>query len=452
MTLWRLGGMKFMSKFFKCLCAWLWAYSASPLLHADAPIETMPAFPIIEDIQAPSEEAVPIMTAPVINEPFITSPPLNAAPIASESKPAMKKIAESRPEVSVDPFTGKIKGRKVRMRLQPDLDSKIVKELSKNEMIIIVGEQGDFWAIEAPEETKGYVFRSFILDNVVEGNRVNVRLEPSLDAPIIAHLNSGDKIQNAAISPINPKWLEIAPPKSTHFYIAKEYVEYAGGPEVKAQLDRRRSAAEKLLDTTNMISKAQMRKPFEEIDFDQIVKGYNTVIADFNEFSELVEQSKEALAVFQEEYLQKRISHLESQSSDRYAASDGKKSTSKESFEAKEFATISMITDKMKLWAPIEDALYSIWSNVNDNKSQRDYYEEQRLAAVEISGIVEPYTSPVKNKPGDFILRDKDVPVGYIYSMQINLQNLVGKQVRLVAAPRPNNNFAFPAYYVLSVE
>jgi hypothetical protein len=434
-----------MSKFFKCLCAWLCAYSVSPLLHADTPMETMPAFPIIEGIQTPIEEAAQILTAPAINEP------ITADPIASEPKRAMKLIAENHSEVSVNPFTGKIKGRKVRMRLQPDLDSKIIKELSRNEMITVIGERGDFWAIEAPAEIKGYVFRSFILDNVVEGNRVNVRLEPSLDAPIIAHLNSGDKIKDAVISPINPKWLEIAPPKSTHFYIVKEYVEYAGGPEIKAQLDRHRSAAEQLLDTTNMISKAQMRKPFEEIDFDRIVKGYNTVITDFNQFSELVEQAKEALAVFQEEYLQKRISHLESQSSDRYAAVDGKKSPSKEFFEEKEFATISMITDKMRLWDPIEEALYLSWSNVNDNKNQRDYYEEQKLAAIEISGILEPYTSPVKNKPGDFILRDKDIPVGYVYSTQINLQNLVGKQVKLVVVPRPKNNFAFDAYYVLSV-
>jgi hypothetical protein len=58
----------------------------------------------------------------------------------------------------------------------------------------------------------------------------------------------------------------------------------------------------------------------------------------------------------------------------------------------------------------------------------------------------------VKNKPGDFILRNKDIPVGYVYSTIVNLQSLVGKNVRLIAAPRPNNNFAFKAYYVLAAE
>lgn len=423
-----------MSKFFTYLCASLCAYSTSPLI-ADASLEmmpeAMPEFPKVEAVQMPIEEAPPVLSAPMISEP----------------KAAPKKVAEKITEVSVNPFTGKIKGRKVRMRLRPDLDSRIIKELTKNELVTVVGEKGDFWAVQAPAGIKGYVFRSFVLDNVVEGSRVNVRLEPSLDAPVMAHLNSGDKIENPSVSPINPKWLEIAPPPSTHFYIAKEYIDYAGGPEVKAQMDKRQSAAEQLLDSTSLISKTEMRKSFENVDFDRIVKGYNTVINDFSEFPELAEQAKEALAAFQEDYLQKRIEHLEAQANEQHIASD-----SKQSVDLSKFENISMITDKMKFWEPIEESLYLSWANINDNKTQQDYYEEQKLAAIEVSGIIEPYTGPAKHKPGDFILRDKDVPVACVYSTQVNLQSLVGKHVKLVAAPRPNNNFAFPAFYVLSVE
>lgn len=426
-----------MSKFFTYFCASLCAYSASAL-HADAPMESMPEampeFRSIETVQMPIEETAPAFIAPLIAEP------------QAEPKVEPKKVVEKKPEVSVNPFTGKVKGRKVRMRLRPDLDSRIIKELSKNELVTIIGEKGDFWAVQAPNDTKAYVFRSFVLDNVVEGNRVNVRLEPSLDAPVIAHLSSGDKIEEPSISPINPKWLEIAPPENTRFYIAKEYIEYAGGPEVKQQMDRKLDAAEQLLDASSLLSKAELRKSFEDVDFDRIAKGYNTVINDFSEFPDLVEQAKEALASFQEAYLQKRIAHLESQPAEQFAAASDKNSSSEQ------FENISMITDRMKMWEPMEEALYLSWANINDNKTQANYYEEQKLAAVEISGIVEPYTSPVKAKPGDFILRDKDVPVGYVYSTQVNLQSLVGKQVKLVAAPRPNNNFAFPAYYVLSVE
>jgi hypothetical protein len=420
-----------MSKFALFFCASLCVYS----LHADAPMDAMPEFPpIIEPIQLPIEESPPAFVPSFIEEPKEVVP--------------VKKIVEKKPEVSVNPFTGKIKGRKVRMRLRPDLDSRIIKELSKNDLVTVIGEKEDFWAVEAPAGIKAYVFRSFVLDNVVEGNRVNVRLEPSLDAPILAHLNSGDRIEDPSISPINPKWLEITPPSQTKFYIAKEYVEYAGGPEVKEQMDRRKSTAEQLFDATSLLSKTELNKPYEEIDFDRIAKGYKTLISDFSEFSELAEQAKDALATFQEEYLHKQITHTEAEQAKQYVKVGAEKSIDLEKFE-----NISLITDKMKSWGPIEEALYLSWANINDNKTQQDYYEEQALAAVEITGIVEPYTAPVKAKPGDFLLRNnKDVPVGYIYSTQVNLQSLVGKNVTLVAAPRPNNNFAFPAYYVLSAE
>lgn len=426
-----------MSKFFTYLCASLCAYSGLAL-NADAPMsmefEAMPEFPKVESVQFPIEESAPLVPIPVVIEPKAV---------------ATKKVVDKTPpEVNVNPFTGKIKGRKVRMRLRPDLDSRIIKELTKNELVTIVGEKGDFWAVQPPAGTKAYIFRSFVLDNVVEGNRVNIRLEPSLDAPVVAHMNAGEKLENPSISPINTKWFEITPPSQTRFYIAKEFVEYAGGPEVKTQMDRRLATAEHLLDASALLSKAELRKPFEDVDFDRIVKGYNTVIADFSDFPDLVEQAKESLATFQEAYLQKRITYLETQPSEHFAAP---KHSSK-SAAKKEVSEHTQITDKMKLWDPIEESLYLSWTNINENKSQRDYYEEQKLAAIEISGIVEPYNTPVKNKPGDYILRDKDMPLGYIYSTQVNLQGLVGKHVKLVAAPRPNNNFAFPAYYVLSVE
>lgn len=417
-----------MSKFFRILCASLCTLSASSLF-ADAPME-LTDFSPSEIVQMPIEESS------------------NAGkPTVADPKTLSKKTSVKIPEVTVNPFTGKIKGRKVRMRLRPDLDSRIIKEFSKNELVTVIGEKGDFWAVQAPTGTKGYIFRSFVLDNVVEGNHVNIRLEPSLDAPIIAHMNAGDKVENPVISAINPKWFEISSPQETRFYIAKEYIEYAGGPEVKAQMDRRAATAEQIIDASVLLSKAELRKSFEEIDFDRIIRGFTTVITDYTDFPELVEQAKESLATFQESYLQKRIAHLEAQSQEQCAVA-----SSNQSLKPEEIENVNVLTDKMKLWDPIEEALYLSWANIHDNKNQQDYYEEQKLAAIEINGIVEPYTAPVKNKPGDFILRDKDIPVGYLYSTQINLQSLVGKNVRLIAAPRPNNNFAFPAYYVLEIE
>ncbi len=404
---------------------------------------------------APSgiEEFMPDITTEVVAPP-VSIVPVVEQPVAAPVQPVAKAKVIKAPAKPFSPFTGKVSARKVRMRMQPDVESHIIRELNKNDLISVVGEEENFWVVEPPAGAKAYVFRSFILDNVVEGNRVNVRLEPSLEAPVIGHLNGGERIQGV-ISALNNKWMEIAPPSHTHFYIAKEYVNYAGGPEFKEQIDKRRSSAEQLLDATALLSKAELRKSFDEVDFDRICKSFNTIITDYSEFSEYADQAKEALATFQEAYIQKRISHIELQSEEALVAA----TSSKKFFgKGKNTPKIGMsdvlvqITDKMKMWEPVEESLYLSWTNVNDSHNIQQFYDDQKLTAETVSGILEPYNSPVKSKPGDFIVRDKDVPVAYVYSTCVNLQNLVGEKVTFIASPRPNNNFAFPAFYVLSAE
>ncbi len=427
-----------MSTFYKALCASLCALSMTTS-YADAPgglEEFMP--------DAMAELTAPALAPSSFTEPASEISRKEPAPVVQQkivAKPSAPKIAEA----PFTAFTGKVKARKVRMRLQPDLDSRIIKELNKNELLSVVGEKDDFWAVEATTGFKAYIFRSFVLDNVVEGNRVNVRLEPHLEAPIVGHLNSGDKITDGVISAQNNKWLEIPPPAGTRFYVAKDYLEYAGGPEVKVQLDKRRLAVEQLLDANSLLSQAELRKPFEEVDFDRIAKGLNNIIDDYEDFPEYVDQAQEALATFQESYLQKRIDYLESKA--LADAAEQKASGSKDNIEA-----LTQINDRMRMWEPIEEALYSSWANMNDQHNINQFYDDQKLTASSITGIIESYNSPVKSKPGDFIVRDRDLPVAYVYSTHINLQNLVGKKVTLNVTPRPNHNFAFPAYYVLDVE
>jgi hypothetical protein len=360
----------------------------------------------------------------------------------SEKPAAVKPI-----ELSVKPFTAKVKGKKVRMRLNAELDSRVIKEVNANDLLSVVGEKGDFWAVEPPAGTKSYIFRSFVLDNVVEGNRVNVRLEPDLEAPVVSHLNSGDKI-HGVISSINNKWLEIDPPAHTHFYVAKEFLENVGGPEVKKHHDKRKSTAEQLFDSASLLSKTELRKAFNEIDLERITHSYNTVINDYAEFPEFADKAREALVSAQEAYIQKKIAYLESKS-----ASNEEKQTYESEEASNMFAQPAPnATDRMKLWEPIEESLYLTWTRLNEDRPMQEFYEDQKMESVELCGILEAYVSPVKNKPGDFILRDKDLPVAYLYSTHINLTNLVGKKITVVGTPRPNNNFAFPAYFVLNIE
>src|SRR6185503_326918 len=144
------------------------------------------------------------------------------------SEPLLAEKATPSSELTeIAAFTGRVTGNKVRLRTQPTLEGHVVRETFYGEMVGITGEQQDFYVVQAPTHFKGYVFRTFILDNVVEGDNINIRLFPDVDAPIIGKLSRGERV-TATVSDLNNKWLEIDAPSAVHFFIAKEYVEKCG--------------------------------------------------------------------------------------------------------------------------------------------------------------------------------------------------------------------------------
>ena len=370
-------------------------------------------------------------------------------PQTGANKQSAAKLSDhSESDANYKAFTGKIVGGSVRMRLSPDMDSAVIKELLKGELVVVRGEKSDFYTVEAPADLKVYIFRSFVLDNVVEGNRVHVRLSPELNAPIVATMNTGDKV-NGQISDKNHKWLEIGVPKNVKFYVAKEYVEKIGGPELKALRDKKQNTVQQLMESAELLSQSEMMKSFEEIDFERVSNSFATITRDYSDFPEYSEKAKSKLAHLQETYLQKKIAYLEAKTSklskerslrnDVLPVSDN----SDDSLSAK---------DQMKIWERVEESLFLSWSTSHHKKTMDDFYDDQKMKCVRISGIVEAYNDSVKNKPGNFVLRDRDMPRAYVYSTFVDLQNYVGKYVTLVAVTRPNNNFAFPAYFVFEAE
>ena len=344
-------------------------------------------------------------------------------------------------------FTGKVVGNKVRMRASADLDSHIISELEKDGYVVVTGEKGDFYSVAAPSDLKAYIFRGFVIDNIVEGDRVNVRLSPDREAPVVGHYSTGHPI-DGKICDSNSKWLEIDAPKGTEFYIAKEYVEYAGNPGLKAVQDKRKATVTQLLESTNLLSQAEMRKAFHEIDIERITHNYKTIINDYSDFPACVATAAKELAAVQEDYLHRKITFLEAK-----ASKLGKGQISEDIYAAAHYTqeTVSA-TDRMKIWEPVEEAIYLSWASMHHAKTIDDFYSDQKMKCQTISGILESYKEPVKNKPGDFIVKDRDVTVAYVYSTQVNLDDFVGKRVNLIVSSRPNNSFAFPAYYVLEVE
>ncbi|MCH9613319.1 MAG: hypothetical protein SP1CHLAM54_03180 [Chlamydiia bacterium] len=358
-------------------------------------------------------------------------------------------FADAGPKLSnVKSFTGKVNGKSVRLRAGADVESNIIRELKKDELVVVAGEQSDFFAILPPTDIKAYIFRSFVLDGQVEGERVNVRLAPDREAPIIGHLSTGDHVEGK-VCEHNSKWLEIKAPDSTRFYIAKEFIEYAGNPEMKAMHDKRLSTVKQMMESTSLLAGAEMRKPYADINMAQLTRSYQTIIDDYADFPEYTKRAKQALTELSENYLTKKIAFLENKASNLAKSRErGEEYVHHETTEL----TLPSGSDRMRMWEPVEEALYLTWSAMHHAKTIDDFYSDQKLKSQTITGILEAYGEPVKQKPGDYILKDKDVPIAYIYSTHVELADLVGKQVTLLVSERSNNNFAFPAYYALGTE
>lgn len=396
-----------------------------------------------------------------------------------ESQAMMAQPAEAniKQNSSFRAFTGKISRNKVRMRLQATLDSPVIRELNKGDMLVVVGQTDEFYAVEPPSDIQGFIYRTLILDNVVEGNNVNVRLEPNLDAPVIAQLHNGDTV-DGKISPLNNKWLEIPPPKSTRFYVSRDFIENIGDASLLATINQRRQEVNTLLVNTKAIEQDQFQKPFVDMNFDQIVAGYKKIIDSYSDFPDQAAQARSMLAAAQEEFLKRKVAYLEEQNekknltiqeknarlketaatqqrlSELQAMANNNPNYSNSNYQAPQQAQAPKTPPaKLTGWIPAEDAYYQGWCSQNGQCSKEHFYSAQRAEAITLKGRVEPYTRAVKNKPGDYVLVNSNhLPIAYLYSTFINLQDYIGHEVTILVASRPNNHFAFPAYFVLEVD
>ena len=169
--------------------------------------------------------------------------------------------------------------------MQASYEGGIVRELNKDEMVSVLGETDGFYAIHPPSDLRGYVYRTYVLDNIVEGDKVNVRLKPDREATIATQLKAGDRVDGVPSAAQN-KWLEIKFPNTTRFYIAKEYVDKAGDIGYKDRLEKKGIAAFDLLAATNEMSRTTLQKPYEQMGITGIKANYQHLINDYPEFPE----------------------------------------------------------------------------------------------------------------------------------------------------------------------
>ena len=363
-------------------------------------------------------------------------------------------------------FTGKVTKNKVRMRLTPGLDSPVIKQLEKDDLLIVNGEDDEFYSVVPPEDIKAYIFRTYVLDGVVEGNNINVRTEPVLEAPIIGKLQAGTVVKGK-ISSLNNKWLEISPPQSTKFYVSKDYIEKVGDEGYFAKQNKRKNLVNQLLDTASKMAQQNLHASFQDINYNAVTSRLQTIINEFPDFEVQSNKAREILTNFKDDYLKKKMAYLEETSKHYQDVETLQQENSRldkaiyyKQQKIKELESQIIIREAPLInhentshWSPQEDIVYEEWLQDNPGESKDDFYIDQAKKAIALNGRLERYTKNVKNKPGDYVLlNSSNVPIAFLYSTRLNLENLIGKEVSVMGALRSNNNFAYPAFFVLTVE
>jgi hypothetical protein len=352
-------------------------------------------------------------------------------------------------------FSGKVIGNKVRLRAASNTQSAIIQDLNKNDLVLVVGEENEFYAVQPFAEHKLFVFRSYLLDNVVEAHRVNVRLKPSTEAPIVGVLSQNEKVQGI-ISPENSKWLELTIiPEHVRFYVAKEFITKEGDPSIYLQINQKKKDALAVLNNAQKLAKAETKKSFNEMAPESITNQLEMLVKDYSEFPSIVDEAKKTMKQLNKTYQTKKHSFLDNQKNLKappVVVAQIPEKAKQEEVNNPVQETKPVEVDAMNFWKPVEDALFATWSSFHPEKTTQEFYAEQEANSTLLSGVVEPYDSAAKNKPGNYVLKNEDKIVAFLYSTQINLQEFVGKSVNISASPRANNNFAFPAYYVISVQ
>jgi hypothetical protein len=375
--------------------------------------------------------------------------PVSEKPIPSAEEPVKAPAKEI--QKKIEPFTGKVTGSKVRLRLQPNLDGFILKELSQGDLLIVTGEIDDFYAVMPDKNIKGYIYRAYVLDNVVEANNVNLRLDADIQSPIITQLSQGSKIKGD-ICAKNNKWLAVALPEDVRFYVAKDYINKAGDVAYFRRIETKRELAKTRLTELQAEIAAELKKPFPDICLAGHVNELKKLAEQNKDLPEYAEKAQALVKSAEEQYLE--LSHSYQTAAKPLAPKTMEKPAEValvDTSAQKERQTMAFLASISFPLEQQEAKLLAQAIEAGNAPTKEAFYAAELSKSDELCGQLIPYQRAVKNRPGDFLLVDQKskMPLAYLYSNRIDLAAFAGQTVKLTVAKRPNNNFALPAYFVL---
>lgn len=198
-----------------------------------------PAAPAQPPAAAPNNSAPPTVVVPAIsptaNAPATPAPATSPNDTINIPVPSSGHPKSHRPAAAVlpavHPFTGEINASHVNIRSGPSINYYPVGQLSRHDLVSVLGTRRGWYAIAAPHGTRCYIARQFVKPNVdgtvgrVTGDYINVRaasvLAPHADFAIVNMLRSGATVH---IVGSTSSFYVIKAPPGTRVYVLSKFV------------------------------------------------------------------------------------------------------------------------------------------------------------------------------------------------------------------------------------
>lgn len=382
-------------------------------------------------------------------------PPIPAATeLVKDQIPEIAKANAplSKSQILQSEFTGKVQVHCAPLRSAPQADSITVAEVERATLLRVFGKSGDFYQVAPPEGLKAYIASRFVSGESIVGQHVNVRSRPNTESAILGQVNSGDRIKAESLLKA-PDWVEIPFPESRKLFIRADLIAKIAGDASFEEYQHQRSDILRALNEAQTLN-AEALSQLQDDRPTQI--SWNTVRAAFEKaqnlaskspaFSELEVSSKQQL---QEAFLKYQATFAATEQLRKAQTEPTIPQDTKD--QTKTDATPQL--SESNAWTQIEEQQLKDWLNEHPEKDRDHYALMQEDQAQILEGKLIPFTRPdLRQKPGDFILMSQDLPIAYLYSSTIDLQQLNEKTLKLKAVKRDDLGFALPAYCVLTIE
>ena len=114
-----------------------------------------------------------------------------------------------------------VTGDRVSLRLSPSIDGELLNRAMEGEEFLALSASNGWQEVIAPEYISAWVSSSYISNNIVLANKLNVRTGPNKNYGILTVISKDDVIEDKEVF---NDWVKIKPPENTSIWISKQYL------------------------------------------------------------------------------------------------------------------------------------------------------------------------------------------------------------------------------------